>query len=89
MNKLYLIQWKSRVNGRAGKGAKLFGFEEGQRVVEELNLDYPEIHHELLEQPPPPGPSTQAEFASSEQRAEPNPEEQAPAEYVQTEPVHP
>jgi hypothetical protein len=48
MNKTYVIQWKSRVNGRAGKGTKLFDREEAERLVEELNREYPQIHHEVV-----------------------------------------
>lgn len=35
----YLIQWKSTINGRAGKGTKLFDFEEASRLAAELNRD--------------------------------------------------
>ena len=49
MNKTFVIQWKSKVNGRAGKGTKLFGQEEAERLVNELNLEYPQIHHEVLD----------------------------------------
>ena len=42
----YLIQWKSTINGRAGKGTKLFDFEEASRLAAELNREYPGIHHE-------------------------------------------
>src|SRR5437870_2737366 len=48
MRKKYVIQWKSKVNGRIGKGSKLFDREEAQRLVEELNLEYPQIEHEIL-----------------------------------------
>lgn len=66
MNKKYMVQWKSKVNGRAGKGTKLFECEEGQILVVELNLEYPQIQHELIEAPPPdpqPPPSTEQELA--------------------------
>ena len=42
----YVIEWKSRVNGRAGRGTKRFDLEEAQRLAEELNREYPAIHHE-------------------------------------------
>ncbi len=42
----YLIQWKSTINGRAGRGSKLFEFEEANRLAAELNREYPGIHHE-------------------------------------------
>ena len=52
MNKSYVIQWKSKVNGRAGRGTKLFDREEAQRLVEELNREYPQIEHEFVEAHP-------------------------------------
>jgi len=33
------------VNGRAGKGTKIFDRESAERLVEELNREYPQIHH--------------------------------------------
>ena len=48
MSKKYIIHWKSKVNGRAGRGTKLFDREEGEDVVQELNRDYPGIQHELI-----------------------------------------
>jgi hypothetical protein len=45
MNNSYVIQWKSKVNGRAGRGTKRFEQEEADRLVEELNREYPEIEH--------------------------------------------
>lgn len=49
MNKKYVIRWKSMVNGRAGKGTKLFNYDEAERLVAELNLEYPQIVHEVIE----------------------------------------
>jgi hypothetical protein len=49
MNKRYVIQWKSRVNGRSGKGTKVFNREEAENLVEELNREYPDIQHEILD----------------------------------------
>ena len=49
MSKMYVIQWKSKVNGRAGRGTKLFDQAEAERLVEELNTEYPEIHHEVFD----------------------------------------
>jgi hypothetical protein len=48
MSNKYVIQWKSKVNGRAGRGAKLFERDEGEELVQELNRDYPDIQHELV-----------------------------------------
>ncbi|HVV00221.1 MAG TPA: hypothetical protein VHH88_02595 [Verrucomicrobiae bacterium] len=42
----YVIQWKSKVNGRAGRGTKEFDREEAERLALELNQEYPQIHHE-------------------------------------------
>ena len=48
MSNKYVIQWKSKVNGRAGRGTKLFERDEGEDLVQELNRDYPDIQHELV-----------------------------------------
>jgi hypothetical protein len=48
MNNSYVIQWKSKVNGRAGRGTKRFGKEEVDRLVEELNREYPQIEHQAV-----------------------------------------
>jgi hypothetical protein len=47
MNKNYVIHWKSTVNGRAGRGTKLFDKKEAEQLVEELNREYPQIQHEV------------------------------------------
>ena len=49
MNISYVIQWKSKTNGRAGRGTKRFDKEEADRLVEELNREYPQIEHEAVE----------------------------------------
>ena len=36
------------VNGRAGRGTKLFNREEAEELVEELNREFPQIHHEAV-----------------------------------------
>jgi len=36
MNKSYVIQWKSKVNGRAGRGTKRFEKDEGEQLIGEL-----------------------------------------------------
>ena len=48
MNNSYVIQWKSKVNGRAGRGTKRFAKEEVDQLVEELNREYPEIEHHAI-----------------------------------------
>jgi hypothetical protein len=53
MSERYVIGWKSKVNGRAGRGTKEFSPGEGQRLVEELNAEYPYIEHELMTAPAP------------------------------------
>jgi hypothetical protein len=49
MNKSFVIQWKSKVNGRAGLGTKHFEKADADRLVEELNREYPQIEHEVVE----------------------------------------
>jgi hypothetical protein len=49
MSKSYVIQWKSKLNGRTGKGTKTFEWEEAADLAEELNWEYPDIHHEVVE----------------------------------------
>jgi len=56
MNKMYVIQWKSKVNGRAGRGTKLFERPEAEQLVEELNREYPQIDHQVVEAQPEPQP---------------------------------
>ncbi len=48
MNNSYVIQWKSNVNGRAGRGSKRFDKDEAERLVTELNHEYPQIQHEAV-----------------------------------------
>lgn len=50
---MFVIQWKSKVNGRAGRGTKQFEKEEADRLAEELNQEYPDIEHESIEVPAP------------------------------------
>jgi hypothetical protein len=51
MNNSYVIQWKSKVNGRAGRGTKRFDKDEADRLVEELNREYPQIEHQAVSAP--------------------------------------
>jgi hypothetical protein len=46
MSNACVILWKSRTNGRAGKGTKLFRREEAESLAEELNRQFPQIIHE-------------------------------------------
>jgi hypothetical protein len=70
MSKQYFIQWRSKANGRFGRGTKTFELEEGQRLVQELNLEYPQIEHELSEAPAQQSPAP-AVPETSETSAEP------------------
>jgi len=45
---VYVIHWKSKSNGRAGRGEKRFSKDEAERLAEELNREYPEIEHEVI-----------------------------------------
>ena len=46
--KTHTIHWISSANGRIGKGTKVLEKEEAERLVTELNRDYPEIDHEAV-----------------------------------------
>jgi len=48
------------INGRTGKGTKLFELEDAQRLAQELNREYPNIHHEVIDASPPVEPLTPA-----------------------------
>jgi hypothetical protein len=74
MSMQYVIQWKSKVNGRAGKGTKLFEHEEAARLADELNREYPNILHEAVPAPAqeqPPGAHAENEPAGAEAETEP------------------
>jgi len=74
MSDTYVIQWKSKVNGRAGKGSKAFGREEAEQLADELNLEYPQILHEVVRYKPPSDPSNDRqpeESPEQEQAREP------------------
>ena len=46
MTTSYVIKWNSLVNGRAGKGTRHFNKKEAEQLAEQLNREYPQIHHE-------------------------------------------
>ena len=48
----YVIQWKSKVNGRAGRGTKQFERKEAEQLADELNREYPDILHEVVKAMP-------------------------------------
>jgi hypothetical protein len=73
MNNSYVIQWKSKVNGRAGRGTKRFEKEEVEQLVEELNREYPQIDHQAI-------PAADAELESAG-------EAEAPATFAISTPV--
>jgi hypothetical protein len=62
--KKYFIRWKSKVNGRIGQGSKSFTLEEAQDLIAELNADYPDIEHEIVQQ------TERVESTSEEARTE-------------------
>ena len=65
MNKKYVIQWKSKVNGRAGRGTKLFDLTEAQRLADELNTEYPDIEHQPVVATEPGQPHAEARPAGA------------------------
>jgi hypothetical protein len=48
MCKTYVIRWISKINGRMGTGTTRFEKEEAGQLAEELNADFPDIHHEVV-----------------------------------------
>jgi len=48
MSKTYVIRWASKINGRLGMGTTRFEKEEAEQLAEELNADFPDIHHEVV-----------------------------------------
>jgi hypothetical protein len=48
MSKTYVIHWTSKNNGRMGTGTTRFEKEEAMQLAEELNADFPDIHHEVV-----------------------------------------
>ena len=77
MSFAYAIQWRSRVNGIAGKGTKLFQREEAEHLARELNREYPQIEHEVISVEPGgeyemAKPGSEGEPAKSEETAVPS-----------------
>jgi len=68
MSSTYVIRWKSKVNGRAGRGTKCFERTEAARLADELNREYPEIEHEIVKMNP-----RMAEQPSAEEKPENSP----------------
>jgi hypothetical protein len=68
MSSTYVIRWKSKVNGRAGRGTKCFEHVEAERLAQELNREYPEIEHEVVKMTP-----QMSEQSSAEEKPENSP----------------
>ena len=75
MSVAYVIQWKSKVNGRAGRGTKQFEHQEAERLAEELNREYPDILHEAVK-------------AMPQSERGPEPEQEPETETVEAEDEH-
>ncbi len=58
MSDSYVIQWKSKVNGRFGRGTRTFSRSEAEELTNELNAEYPDILHEAVPARPPGGAGT-------------------------------
>ncbi len=91
----YVIRWKSKVNGRAGRGTKEFSREDAERLVRELNAEYPDIEHEPIPTPPPQPQATedqpqpeQAEDRPQRRPAEEHTGERAASPAPPSKPVH-
>ena len=69
MSKSYIIEWKSQVNGRAGRGTKRFEEREAKDLAEELNREYPAIHHEAVEIEDASTPASEPPFAAQPEAA--------------------
>jgi len=80
VSRAYIIRWKSKVNGRAGRGTKAFTYEEAERLASQLNEEYPDIEHDVIpalapqrqaaKQPPEPDAGERHEdFASTHAHA--------------------
>lgn len=66
MSNTFVIQWKSKVNGRAGRGTKTFEKAEAEQLAEELNREYPQIEHEIVEVQGAPLASAEEQSASEQ-----------------------
>ncbi len=73
ISKKYVIRWKSKVNGRAGRGSKEFSLEEAQQLSAELNHEYPDIEHEAVPAPPPEAQQPEPDPMESQEQPSPKP----------------
>ncbi len=87
MSNRYVIQWKSKVNGRAGRGSKLFERSEAERLVEELNREYPDIVHEVVESRMDTPSAESAERQTGPEQQQPERSQSKP-EPATTDPTH-
>jgi hypothetical protein len=76
MSVAYVIQWKSKVNGRAGRGTKQFEQQEAEQLAEELNREYPDILHEAVKALPQQEREPEQEQQEEEQEEVAEPDEQ-------------
>ena len=49
MSNTYAIAWQAKASGKFGVGSKRFEKPEAERLVMELNREYPEIYHEVVD----------------------------------------
>ncbi len=48
MEKTYIIIWRARSNGRTGQSKKVLDIQEANVLAAELNREYPEYEHLVL-----------------------------------------
>ena len=48
MRNTYAIAWQAKASGKYGVGSKRFEKAEAERLAGELNHEYPEIYHEVV-----------------------------------------
>jgi hypothetical protein len=62
----YVISWQAKFRAACGQGKRRFTLEEGERLAEELNRDYPNFVHEAVEVLP--GNESQSQFSTGHGR---------------------
>jgi len=62
----YVISWQAKFRASCGQGKRRFTREEGERLAEELNRDYPNFVHEAVEVLP--GNESQSQFGADDGR---------------------
>ncbi len=48
MEKTYIITWTDQVSGRVGQGKKFMDKEEAVSLAQELNAEYPDFQHKVV-----------------------------------------